>query len=218
MITIIAKDPYGNTLRAKSIEYNPRVHRNLNDIRLITENELKQTEFVACGYSRETQQAILIHHANTINNGCMNWDLELHDKPINTAFNSTDSVVIITIYYEQPFGLGSGGGISMLDSLSNALNLIELIKLIFILFTIAYYYLRPLYAFSKQTPYDEKYIKDTILKCSKWRVGFISDKKFKYKTILEYFIMKKLGYKKLNNHWENTLSTQYKLPHDIFRS
>lgn len=58
---------------------------------------------------------------------------------------------------------------------------------------------------------------DTIKHCKTWRLGFISTEEFKHKKIVEYSIMKKLGYKKVGDKWVASGIERQKYPFEITR-
>lgn len=58
---------------------------------------------------------------------------------------------------------------------------------------------------------------DTIKHCKTWRLGFISTEEFKYKKIIEYSIMRKLGYKKTGDKWVINSMERLKYPFEITR-
>jgi len=212
IINIIAENPLGDIVYTESLRYDPKKMKGMCDVRDILVKKLVWPKTVICGYCRRTQQAMLVHDAKC-GNGSIDWALKFHELDFETAFTATGAapITIIAICYEEDIGLGGIG-------FGDVSHLAKIFKILAWLFLLVYNYVRPYRTLSKKYDISEAYIQETINRCDKWRVGFISTEDFKYKSVIERSIMRKMSYKKNNRQWEFNRSRYFfKDPYKIFR-
>ena len=207
-INIIAKNPYGEVTYAESVRFDSKKYKKLEDISEYIKKKLKWPDCVICKYDKYTQQSILVCDAIS-KNGSINWSLPFWEIDIKDAFGKTsdDMISVIAVCFEWAPGLGAGP--------DTILTFIEFLKILGYLFFAVYYFFFPYKLLLKKYKVNEIFIKDTIKKRTEWNKGFISIDNFLYKNVIEYSIMKKLGYKKASNKWVISSIERLKYPFEI---
>lgn len=171
---------------------------------------MKWPDCVICEYDKYTQQSMLVCDAIS-KNGSINWSLPFWEIDIKDAFAKTsdDMISVIAVYFERAPGLGAGP--------DTILTFIEFLKILGYLFFAVYYFFFPYKLLLKKYKVNEIFVKDTIKIRTEWNKGFISIDNFRYKNVIEYSIMKKLGYKVVDKKWVNHMVSRYKLPGEIVK-
>jgi hypothetical protein len=209
-INIIAKNPYGETVYAESVCYDPKKYKKFEDISKHVKKKLKWPDCVICEYDKYTQQSMLVCDAVS-KNGSINWSLPFWKIDIEDAFKKTSGnmISVIAVCFEKAPGLGAGP--------DTILTIIEFLKILGYLFFAIYYFFFPYKLLLKEFKVNEIFAKDTIKMRMKWNKGFISIDNFRYKNVIEHSIMKKLGYEVVDKKWVNHMINRCKLPNEIVK-
>lgn len=209
-INIIVKNEFGEICYVKTLKYDPKKMKDFDDIVSFVISTLKWPKSVFCDYDAKTKQRIIVNDSMN-KTGQLDWKIDfskLEFKEVS-RFNANSSITIIAVCYPVSVGLGSGIG--------EVLTFAEFLKIIFSMVLRLYYYIFPYKLLSKKYNFSKLFIMDTIKHCKTWRLGFISTEEFKHKKIVEYSIMKKLGYKKVGDKWVASGIERQKYPFEITR-
>ena len=214
-INIIAENPYGKTIYAESVCYDSKKYKKLEDISEYIKKKLKWPDCVICKYDNYTQQSMLVCDAIS-KNGSINWLLPFWEIDIIDAFGKTsdDMISVIAVCFEWTPGLGAGPD-TILALIEFLKAFIEFLKILGYLFFAVYYFFFPYKLLLKKYKVNEIFVKDTIKIRTEWDKGFISIDNFRYKNVIEYSIMKKLGYKKVGDKWVINGIERLKYPFEI---
>ena len=209
-INIIVKNEFGEICYAITLKYDPKKMKDFDDIVSFVISTLKWPKSVFCDYDAKTKQRIIVNDSMN-KTGQLDWKIDfrkLKFKEVSRS-NANSSITVIAVCYPVPVGLGFGIG--------EVLTCAEFLKIIFSMFLRLYYYIFPYKLLSKKYNFSNLFIMDTITHCKTWRLGFISTEEFKHKKIVEYSIMKKLGYKKVDDKWVISDIERQKYPFEITR-
>lgn len=210
-LNIIAKNPYGETIYAESITKDLNKFKTIEDTGRYLKKKMTWPACVICKYDKSTQQSLLVHDAFS-KKGQIDWNLRTEEMNIETAFNASQNhtITIIGICFEKALGLGC--------TADTILNIIDFLKLIAWFFVAIYSYVFPFRTMHKKYKVNENYVKDTIKISNRWNKGFLSTDNFRHKKIIEYSIMRKLGYRAVDGKWINDRSElRFKFPDEIVK-
>ena len=209
-INIIAKEGSGKICYVKMLKYDSEKMKNFDDVTSFIMKTLKWPKSVFCDYDVDTKQYIIV--SNSISrNGQLDWKIDFRKLNFNEVFRFSEnpSITVVAVCYPVSLGLGAGVG--------EVLTWVEFLKIIFSIAIQLYYYIFPYKLLSKKYGFSRSFIVGTISRCRAWRLGFISTEEFKYKKIIEYSIMRKLGYKKTGDKWVINSMERLKYPFEITR-
>lgn len=206
-INVIAKDSYGEIIYVESFPNND--FKKVEDIGKYLQKKMKWPKSVICGYTRISQQRLLVQDAFS-RNGKINWLLETEKVDIEKVAlaSPSNTVNVVVVCLKSPPGLGC--------ALETALRVMGL-KALFWLFLVIHSYLSPFRTLMKKYGVDEDFVKGTIKMRKEWDRGFISIDSFQCKGLVEYSIMRKLGYKLKDKKWATNIGRQPKFPDAIIR-
>ena len=141
----------------------------------------------ALKFDEQTTRDLIIYYANK--NNYINWELDYNKIKVKTLFNALRRKEIFINRLDD--GIGGIGNIpDFIDLVKKFIkHLLELFKYL---------------SYKKMiehTGYSKDFIISVIKEVNKKRVGFICKEKFTWKSWVEHFIMKDLGYKKKNGEW-----------------
>lgn len=209
-INIIVKNEFGEICYVTTLKYNSKKMKDFDDIVSFVIRTLRWPKSVFCDYDAKTKQRIIVNDSMN-KTGQLDWKIDfskLKFKEVSRS-NANSSITVIAVCYPVSVGLGSGIG--------EVLTCAEFLKIIFSIALRLYYYIFPYKLLSKKYNFSKLFIMDTIKHCKTWRLGFISTEEFKYKKMIEYSIMRKLGYKKTGDKWVINSMERLKYPFEIIR-
>lgn len=136
-----------------------------------------------------TIRELIVYYANK--NKKINWFLDYDRIKVKTLFKVLKRE---EIFLNNTAGVGGAGGFGgILDILSLIKTILKHI-----------FHLGKYLSYRKMidyTCYSKDFIIDVINGIDKKNIGFISNEDFKWKKLVEFFIMKDLGYKRKNGMW-----------------
>lgn len=136
-----------------------------------------------------TIRDLIVYYANK--NKKINWFLDYDRIKVKTLFKVLKRE---EIFLNNTAGVGGAGGFGgILDILSLIKTILKHI-----------FHLGKYLSYRKMIDYtcqSKDFIIDVINGIDKKNIGFISNEDFKWKNLIEFFIMKDLGYKRKNGMW-----------------
>lgn len=191
-IHVINIEPDGTKVALKTLNANQFEEYTL--IKL--EKYINDKEYFTGGESivldDQTEKNMIIFYAKK--NHKINWFIDYEKIKLKNYFTASNRN---EIFFNAVGGYGSASGFEWLEIIS------KIIKVIFFILKNLYKILRVLSykKMEKYTSRSKEFIVDVIKSSEKWSCGFITSENFKFKKIVEYFIMKDLGYKRKKGFW-----------------
>lgn len=143
----------------------------------------------------QTEKNMIVYYA--IRNNQINWFIDYNKIKLKNYFTALNRK---EIFFNAVGGYGS---VKEFEVLKIAFKIIKgiflLLKNLYKVFIFLSYKKMENY-----TGRSKMFIADVITSSEKWKCGFIAVDEFKFKKIIEFFIMKDLKYKKRNGIWRES--------------
>ena len=191
-IHIINIKPDGTKIALKTIENSNIEEYTLNKI----EDFINDNEYFTGGESivldEQTEKDIIVFYAKK--NHKINWFIDFDKIKMKNYFMAVNRS---EIFFYAVGGYGSTGDLSCLQVVFKVIKMVLFfLKNFYKLFKILSYR-----KMERHTNRSRLFIVYVIGSSDKWNCGFISSNEFKLKGVVEFFIMRDLGYKKKNGEW-----------------
>lgn len=198
-VYLIFRDEMHHIKKIETIEYN----KNLFDdddslISYLEENDRKKCVSYSCSIDFNCRQNFFFN--NYKKEGYVDLSYDFSNLKYSKYFSTTKDQSI-TINVRETIGGGIGGPQEFEFIIEALLKVYEIMKILFFFLAILLRKNRPFYYLEKEYGYSREFITGLVYHSSDWKKQFLELSDIKYKNIVESSLMKKLGFKLINNTW-----------------